>query len=123
MAKPSNPSAQTLAEIIHQDVVTQVQQELPAVDTSVKLAELFKLFGDSTRLRLLQCLLVHEMCGLDLAATLGVSKSCISHHLRALKIANLVRFRREGQIIFYDLADDHVKQILAMGLEHIIEPQ
>ncbi|MBQ7739562.1 MAG: winged helix-turn-helix transcriptional regulator [Desulfovibrionaceae bacterium] len=108
-------------EIIHEEAVGQVQKNLPAVDVSMKLAELFKLFGDTTRLRLLQSLLIHEMCVCDLAATLNVTKSCISHHLRSLKMANLVRYRRQGQVVFYGLADEHVKQILAMGLEHIQE--
>ena len=108
-------------EVIHEEAVKAAQNSLPEVDVSMKLAELFKLFGDTTRLRLLQCLLVNEMCVCDLAATLNVTKSCISHHLRSLKMANLVRYRRQGQVVFYALADEHVKQILAMGLDHILE--
>lgn len=108
-------------EIVHQDAVKHIEQNLPAIEESTKLAELFKLFADSTRLRLLQCLSIHELCVCDLAQTLGASKSSISHHLRALKIANLVKFRRQGQTVFYSLADDHVRQILATGQEHILE--
>ena len=94
---------------------------MPDQVLSGKVANLFKLFADNTRLRIMQCLALHEMCVCDLAATLGASKSTISHHLRSLKLTNLVRFRREGQVVFYALADEHVQQILTLGLEHTLE--
>ena len=106
---------------IHQEVVDTVCAALPEIAVSQELANLFKLFADATRVRLLQCLLLHEMCVCDLAAALGVTKSAVSHHLRALRISNIVRFRREGQIIYYALADEHVEKIVSMGLEHVLE--
>ncbi len=108
-------------EIIHEEVVSQVQQQLCEKDTYIELATLFKLFGDATRVQLLHALEQHEMCVCDLAALLGVTKSAISHQLKSLRIARLVKFRREGQNVYYALADDHVKKILDMGYEHISE--
>ena len=109
------------AEIIHRDTVREVEANLCAFDEYVALASLFKLFGDGTRVKILHALELHEMCVCDLAALLGVTKSAVSHQLKALRLANLVRFRREGQIVYYMLADDHVKRILDIGFEHLRE--
>lgn len=108
-------------DVINEEIVDEVLSKLPEASVSVDLANLFKLFADATRIRLLQCLLVHEMCVCDLAVALGVTKSAVSHHLRALKLANIVRFRREGQMVFYALADEHVEKIVSQGLDHILE--
>ncbi len=111
------------SECIHEDRVHEVRAKLAAEgDTlSLALATLFKLFADPTRIRLLRALLLHELCVCDLAAILGVSTSAVSHQLKSLKLLNIVRFRREGQIVYYALADSHVEKILSLGLEHITE--
>lgn len=85
------------------------------------LADLFKVFGDPTRLRILHVLSCQELCVCDIADALGMTQSAISHQLRVLKQIHLVKFRREGKTIFYSLADDHVYTILAQGLEHVME--
>ena len=105
----------------HEDVVDQVRQRMPGEDVLYDLTELFRIFGDSTRVRILYVLLESEMCVCDLAMLLGMTQSAISHQLRALKNARLVRARREGKTVFYTLADDHVKTILDQGLEHVAE--
>ena len=86
-----------------------------------QLAALLKIFGDGTRVRILHALELHEMCVCDLAALLGVTKSAVSHQLKTLRLARLVTNRREGQIIFYALADDHVKEIIDRGFDHVRE--
>lgn len=105
----------------HEDIVEKVRRELPGEDTLYDLTELFRIFGDSTRVRILYVLFEAEMCVCDIAALLGMTQSAISHQLRALKQAKLVKYRREGKTIFYSLADDHVVTILAQGMEHIEE--
>ncbi len=85
------------------------------------LAELYKIFGDSTRIRILYALFEKEMCVNDIAEELGMTMSAISHQLRILKQARLVKYRKEGKAVFYALADDHVKSIIEMGMEHISE--
>ena len=108
-------------ESVHQDVVDAVQPQLLDGAEAIDLASLFKLFGDGTRVRILQALRVHELCVCDLACLLGLTKSAISHQLKALRLSNLVKFRREGQNVFYSLADEHVEAILDIGLEHLRE--
>ena len=105
----------------HEDVVETVRQKLPGEDTLYDLTELFRIFGDSTRIRILYVLFEAEMCVCDIAALLGMTQSAISHQLRALKNAKLVKSRREGKTVFYALADDHVKTIINQGLEHVSE--
>ena len=85
------------------------------------LAELFKVFGDSSRIKLLQLLMEGELCVCDMAQLLGMSQSAVSHQLRVLKAADLVTFRREGKAVFYSLADDHVRTIISNGMEHVLE--
>lgn len=108
-------------EVIHSDVVENVGGQLCEKDEYIELASLFKLFGDGTRLRLLHALEHHEMCVCDLAVLLGITKSAVSHQLKALRLANLVKFRREAQTVYYSLADDHVKTIIDIGFEHLRE--
>ena len=108
-------------ESVHTDVVEAVRPQLLSDAESIDLASLFKLFGDGTRVRILQALRVHELCVCDLAGLLGLTKSAISHQLKALRLSNLVKFRREAQNVFYSLADEHVEAILDIGLEHLRE--
>ena len=105
----------------HEDIVEKVRQVMPGEDTLYDLTELFRIFGDSTRVRILYVLFESEMCVGDIAALLGMPHSAISHQLRALKSARLVKSRREGKTVFYSLADDHVKAIINQGLEHVSE--
>ena len=106
---------------VHRDIVEKVDAEMPDEEILYDLAELFKLFGDSTRIKILYVLFASEMCVCDIAQLLGMSQSAISHQLRALKQAKLVRYRREGKQVFYSLADGHVRTILCQGMDHITE--
>lgn len=107
--------------IIHDDIVVKVKDKLPKDETLYDLAEFFKVFGDSTRIKIICALFESEMCVCDLAALLGASQSAISHQLRTLKGARLVRYRREGKVIYYSLDDEHIKHIYDEGLRHIME--
>ena len=106
---------------LHEKVIEQVQEEMPEEEILYDLAELFKVFGDSTRIKILYVLFQSEMCVCDIAQQLNMSQSAISHQLRVLKQAQLVKYRREGKTVFYSLADAHVNTILNQGLEHIEE--
>ena len=108
-------------EMIHEDEVNKVRSAMREPDAYIRLASLYKMFGDGTRIKILHALEQSEMCVCDLAVLLGVTKSAVSHQLKALRLANLVKFRREGQIVYYSLADQHVKLIIDMGLEHVDE--
>ena len=107
--------------VVHTEIAEAVRRELPAEDELFDLAELFKIFGDSTRVKILYLLFESEMCVCDIAELTGVTVSAVSHQLRVLKSAKLVKFRKEGKSVFYSLADEHVGSILAQGLEHIRE--
>ena len=96
-------------------------EEMPDEELLYDLAELFKVFGDSTRIKILYLLFESEMCVCDIAALLNMTISAISHQLRVLKQSQLVRFRREGKTVYYSLADDHVRSILAQGMDHVCE--
>ena len=104
-----------------EDVVKRVLEQQPDDEYLYDLAELFKVFGDSTRIRILYALFESELCVNDIAQLLNLGQSAVSHQLRILKDAKLVRFRREGKIIFYALDDEHVRNILSMGMEHVEE--
>ena len=106
---------------VHMDRLDKVRAGLPDEDELYDLAELFKVFGDSTRIRILFVLFEAEVCVCDLAAALSMTQSAISHQLRILKQNKLVKCRREGKSVFYSLADDHVRSIIAQGREHIEE--
>ena len=108
-------------EVIHDEVVSRVRQIVPEDETLFDLAELFKVFGDSTRIKILWALDTSEMCVCDLAYLLNMTQSAISHQLRVLKQAKLVKNRRDGKIIYYSLDDEHVRQIIDQGLVHIKE--
>lgn len=105
----------------HSDIISKVRGRIPDEDTLYDLTELFRVFGDSTRIRILYVLFEAEMCVCDIAQLLGLTQSAISHQLRALKNARLVKSRRDGKTVFYSLADEHVKTIIDQGLEHILE--
>lgn len=106
---------------VHEDLVEKVNREMPKEEELYDLAELFKVFGDSTRIRILFVLFEAEVCVCDLAEVLHMTQSAVSHQLRILKQAKLVSARREGKSVFYSLADEHVRTIIAQGREHIEE--
>ena len=106
---------------IHGDLLKKVNSEMPDENELYDLAELFKVFGDSTRIRILFVLFEAEVCVCDLAEVLNMTQSAISHQLKILKQSKLVKSRREGKSIFYSLADDHVKTIIAQGMDHLNE--
>lgn len=105
----------------HEDIIQKVNEQMPEDEYLYDLAELFKLFGDCTRIKILYVLFEAEMCVCDLAQLLGMTQSAISHQLRALKQSKLVKSRRDGKTIFYSLADSHVRTIINQGMEHIFE--
>ena len=106
---------------VHAETVQAVREHMPAEDELYDLAELFKVFGDSTRIRILFALFEADICVCDLAASLNMTQSAVSHQLKALKTGKLIKSRREGKAIYYSLDDDHVKTIIEMGKEHIGE--
>ena len=107
----------------HKDTVRLAQSQMPNDEALFDLAELYKIFGDSTRIKILYILFESEMCVCDIAMLVGISQSAISHQLRLLKQANLIKPRRDGKTVFYSLADDHVRTIINNGMEHIFEGQ
>lgn len=106
---------------IHADKVTLVKNKLPDEDEMYDLAELFKVFGDSTRIKILFVLFETDICVCDLAECLNMTQSAISHQLKILKVSRLVKSRREGKSVIYSLSDDHVRTIIGQGREHIEE--
>ncbi|MGB9839529.1 ArsR/SmtB family transcription factor [Thermovenabulum sp.] len=107
--------------VIHEDVVKKVGEAMPPEEELYDLAEFFKVFGDTTRIKILCALFSSEMCVCDIAALLNMSQSAVSHQLRVLKQARLVKYRREGKVVYYSLDDEHVKQVFDQGLLHIKE--
>ena len=105
----------------HPEHIESVRRLMPDDDSLYDLSEVFRVFGDSTRIRILYALFESELCVCDLATLLGLTQSAVSHQLRILKDAKLVKFRREGKSIFYTLDDDHVRAILSLGMEHLSE--
>ena len=106
---------------VHEDVVKKLMSEMPEDETLYDLAELFKVFGDSTRIKILYALFEAELCVCDIAQLLGLTPAAVSHQLRVLKNSKLVKNRRDGKNIFYSLADDHVRRIIDQGMEHVNE--
>lgn len=106
---------------VHEDKVAEVQARLPDDETLLRLSDLFKIFGDGTRIRILYVLFEEEVCVCDLARLLGMTQSAVSHQLRILRNARLIKARRDGKTVFYSLADDHVRTLLSQGMEHISE--
>ena len=101
---------------VHQGAVDQVRQVLPPDEVLSDLADLFKIFGDSTRIKIL-----YALCVCDIADLLGLTQSAISHQLRVLRSSKLVKFRRDGKTLYYSLADEHVCRIISQGMEHVEE--
>ena len=106
---------------VHEEVVNQVLEVMPTDEELQSLADFFRIFGDSTRIRILYALSQSELCVCDIASLLGMGQSAISHQLRILKQMRLVKFRREGKSVLYSLADGHIETILAQGMENIGE--
>ena len=117
-----NTSVETCAvKGIHQDTIHAVQQTLPDQVDLYELADLFKLFGDSTRISILWALSESEMCVCDLCALLKMKQPAVSHQLKNLKQSRVVKARRDGKIVYYSLDDEHIRKLLNLGMEHILE--
>ena len=106
---------------VHQDVVNFVTEEMPEEETLYDLAELFKIFGDTTRIKILYVLFESDLCVCDIAASLKMGQSAISHQLRVLKQSSIVKSRRVGKVVYYSLADEHISQIFNLAFDHVIE--
>ncbi|MBR4910499.1 MAG: helix-turn-helix transcriptional regulator [Clostridia bacterium] len=106
---------------VHEDLIESVRADMPDIAVLYDLAELYRIFADSTRIRILYVLFEKEVCVCDIAELLNMTVSAVSHQLRLLRGAHLVRFRRVGKVCFYSLADDHVKTIIGQGIEHLTE--
>lgn len=106
---------------VHEDVIKKVMENMPPDEILYDLAELYKVFGDTTRIRILYALFESELCVNDMAQLLGLSQTAVSHQLRVLKNNKLVKARREGKVVFYSLSDDHVSSIISTGMEHVEE--
>jgi ArsR family transcriptional regulator len=107
--------------VIHQDIIDKVKDHIPEEETLYDLSDLFKVFGDTTRIKILCALFQAEMCVCDIAALLNMTQSAISHQLRVLKQARIVKYRKDGKVVYYSLEDEHIKGIFNQGLDHISE--
>jgi len=110
-------------DVVHENVIEMVRKKMPQEEKLYDLAELFKVFGDTTRVKIISALFEAEMCVCDIAELLHMTQSAISHQLRVLRQARLVKHRKEGKVVFYSLDDEHIKTIFNQGLEHILEPR
>ena len=108
-------------DVIHQDVVDKVTALMPESGEFRDLANLYKMFSDNTRVKIMWALSCHDMCVCDLAVLLNMTKSAISHQLKSLRLTNLVKSEKQGKVVFYSLADDHVRDIFEKGFEHVRE--
>ena len=108
-------------EVVHESVVEKVRAVLPDEDTLADVAELFKVFGDSTRTRILSALFEAELCVCDIANLLSMTKSAVSHQLRILRQTKVVKYRKQGKEVYYSLDDEHISRIYKMALEHLSE--
>ena len=108
-------------EIIHEDTVKKVKSTFPKDEMIFDLADFYKIFGDTTRVKILYALDKSELCVCDISSLLEMTISAVSHQLKILRDSNLVKTRREGKVIYYSLADEHVKEIIECGMEHISE--
>lgn len=107
--------------LIHEDVVAHVKSQMPPAEPIYELAGLFKVFGDSTRARIICALSISELCVCDLSALLDMTQSAVSHQLRTLKQARIVKNRRSGKVVYYSLDDEHITALFHLGFEHIME--
>ena len=108
-------------EVIHEDVVARVRESMPDGNDFYSLANLYKMFADNTRIKILWALSNEDICVCDLAVLLNMTKSAISHQLKSLRLGNLVKYRKQGKVVYYSLADNHVRDIFEKGFEHIRE--
>ncbi|MDR0671340.1 MAG: metalloregulator ArsR/SmtB family transcription factor [Oscillospiraceae bacterium] len=108
-------------DAIHEEVIAEVRKQMPDDNTLIDLADLFKVFSDSTRVKILCALQHSEMCVCDIAVLLGMTKSAVSHQLRQLRQTRLVRNRKDGKVVYYSLDDEHVGNVFAQGLSHVRE--
>jgi len=108
-------------DVIHKETVDKVSAMMPDADDFYALANLYKMFSDPTRVKIMWALHCSDMCVCDLAVLLDMTKSAISHQLKSLRLVNLVKFRKQGKVVYYSLADDHVKSIFKQGFDHIHE--
>ncbi|MFO7570128.1 MAG: metalloregulator ArsR/SmtB family transcription factor [Smithellaceae bacterium] len=106
---------------IHEHLVAKARQSMPDDEALYELADLFRVFGDSTRIRILHALMSSEMCVCDISFLLGMTESAISHQLRVLRQTRMVTQRKAGRVVYYSIADDHIKTILKCGLDHMVE--
>lgn len=106
---------------IHEDMVAKVRANMPDEDPVYEVAELFKVFGDSTRTRIICALSISELCVCDLSSILNMSQSAISHQLRILKQGRIVKNRRAGKVVYYSLDDDHIKSLFSIAFAHVME--
>ena len=106
---------------IHEETVKRVRSAMPDNRDFYDLANLYKMFSDNTRVKILWALSCDSMCVCDLAVLLGMTKSAVSHQLKSLRLSNLVRYEKQGKVVYYSLADDHVRDIFEKGFEHIKE--
>lgn len=104
---------------IHRECVNCVKESMLDQDTFIKVSDLFKVLGDYTRIKIIYALFKKELCVCDISEVLGMSQSSISHQLRVLKAYRLVKFRKEGKVVYYSLDDEHIKQLFNAGLEHV----
>lgn len=110
-----------ICQVIHKDVVDRVSKSMLQENVSIDLAEFFKIFGDSTRIKILNALLTESMCVCDIAALLNMTHSAISHQLKILKQAKIVKYKKQGKVVYYMLDDEHIEQIFKKGVEHVEE--
>jgi DNA-binding transcriptional ArsR family regulator len=108
---------------LHAEIVRKVKRSMPAEGSLFRLADFFKVFGDFTRMKILFALYSSEMCVYDIAALLGMQQSAVSHQLRVLKQAGLVKYRKAGKVVYYSLEDEHVQEIFQQALVHLQEKQ
>ncbi len=106
---------------VHEETVKEVMESIPQEELLYELADFFKVVCDTTRIKILHALLVAEMCVCDLSNLLNVSQSAVSHQLRTLRQADLVTFRKQGKVVFYSLKDEHIRQIIHLGFQHVME--
>ena len=119
---PVSDAATTCAtKVIHTDIVSYVQKRIPESGKLTQLADIFKLFGDGTRISILWALSESEMCVCDICALLQMKQPAVSHQLKNLKQARIVKNRRDGKVIYYSLDDEHIRKLLNLGMEHVKE--
>ena len=122
MPETGQQDAGPAALVIHRDLVESVSQGLVDTATAARVAETFRVLGDATRVRIVHALSLAELCTCDLAALLKISEPAVSHHLRTLRQMHLVRFRREGRLVYYALDDEHIRRVFDDSLKHATEP-